>query len=190
MRVGSSCLILILGLSGCSVSVATGAAVSVEGDEEVEPLNNEASPGTTAAWLKDARWWPARDRVFEKDGEWMIDVMVELTHEPPAGEQLIQLDWQLKTIYESVHAHPGAPPVVRPVPPDGVYRLKLRQRVDFQALVPVAPRRYQIPVKLPRKRGFQAGEYWLEVLHVASGVSLGTQQEVLLHSAAPSGADG
>ncbi len=113
----------------------------------------------------------------------MLDVMLELGHEPPAGEELIQLDLKLATVFEPVLAHPGAPVVVRPTEPDGVHRLKVRQRVDFRSTVQAVPLRYQIPVKLLRKRGFQAGEYWLKVTHLGSGVALGAQQLVVLHSA-------
>ncbi|MBW2458750.1 MAG: hypothetical protein JRI68_29900 [Deltaproteobacteria bacterium] len=184
MRASVLCLVLLAGVSGCSVSVATGASVSVGDADEVGPLNNEPSPGTAAAWLVGARWWPASERVFEKDQQWMIDVMLELSAEPPAGEELVQFELLLDMVYEPVHARPGAPPVVRPVPPDGIHRIKLRQRVDFGSTVQAAPRRYQIPVKLPRRRGFQAGEYWLKVTHLGSGVALGTQQLVVLHGGA------
>ncbi len=188
MRTLMPCLGLLLLLSGCSVSVATGAAVSVGEVDEAEPLNNEPSQGTAAAWLVDARWWPASDRVFEKNDGWMIDVMLDLQHEPPAGEEVLQLEWLLDTVYEPVQSHAqsqsGAPPVVRPVAPDGVYRLKRRQRVDFTRTVRVTAQRFQIPVELERKRGFQAGEYLLTVKHLGSGVAFGESQRVLLFGAA------
>ncbi len=184
------CFALLLLTSGCSVSVATGASVSVGDAEEVEPMNNEPSQGTAAAWLVGGRWWPASDRVFEKNAQWMIDVMLDLQHEPPAGKEVLQFDWLLDTVYEQVLSHPGAPPVVRPVAPDGVYRIKLRQRVDFSTTVRAAPQRFQIPVKLERKRGFQAGEYLLTVKHLGSGVALGTPQRVLLFGAATSASTG
>jgi hypothetical protein len=180
MRTLMSCLGLLLFASGCSVSVATGAAVSVGEVDEVEPLNNAPSQGTAAAWLVGARWWAASDGVFEKDGQWTIDVMLDLQHEPPAGEEVLQLDWLLDTVYESVHVSPGAPPVVRPVAPDAVDRFEVRERVDFRTTVRALDRRFQIPVELERKRGFQAGEYLVTVKHLGSGVTFGEPQRVLL----------